>query len=652
MKNPLRSLYLILSIALLAYGAVARAAEPEPDIATKLDKRLVPIAASAEKHYGPALQDASLLRQTRQINNLLQPRWNAAGQVQVYLHYAANEAAPDREQLASLGATGILESPELGVIEAWVPAPQLRAVSELPGVLRVSLPQYVFHKRFPTQSPVTYTGSRNTQGDSILQASAFRKSTGDTGQGVAVGVISDGDQNISAAQKTGDLPSGIWDDPKNKGGKGGFSPPSSGDEGTAMMEIIYDLAPGVSRLGFCGPQTTVDFITCLNDFKNNISPNVIVDDLGFPGGAMFSEDSFTSGIQSFVRSNPSIHLVTAAGNEGSGFWQGTWTPTTVSSTANSISYTQAMDFGGGNPDLQLNVRPGDVITYIVEWDDPWSDTATANDPNDFDVVVFDGPNGSGTAVACNQGINIGPDPSNAGSTECNQTNSQNLSTPGPQPVQGSQWTAAQSTYYLEVFGVHGSLANKRIKILVLDQSAFQVIVSPSTPGSVYGHAALAEPNEITVGAVYPRDLTLESYSSTGPVEMGTGGSHTSVSKPDFVAPDCVSVTGAGGFENPFCGTSAAAPHIAGLMALLISGYPGTAPYKLLQKSATPKGTPVPNGQFGYGLPNMKTLLNKGLRPTVKKSSGGGGMDLFDILALALALMATSRYRRSAAATGI
>ncbi|HEY1992542.1 MAG TPA: S8 family serine peptidase [Gammaproteobacteria bacterium] len=129
--------------------------------------------------------------------------------------------------------------------------------------------------------------------------------------------------------------------------------------------------------------------------------------------------------------------------------------------------------------------------------------------------------------------------------------------------------------------------------------------------------------------------------------MGTHGVHTSVAKPDFVAPDCVDVTGSGGFGSPFCGTSAAAPHIAGLVALMVSGYPGTSPYKLLQESAIPKGKPVPNGQYGYGLPNMQTLLNK-VKPTPKKSSGGGGGDV-DLLALVLlGLAAGARRRRRSA----
>jgi MYXO-CTERM domain-containing protein len=224
------------------------------------------------------------------------------------------------------------------------------------------------------------------------------------------------------------------------------------------------------------------------------------------------------------------------------------------------------------------------------------------------VVVFDNPSSDPTGtVACNQGINIGP-PNNG--TECNQTNSKSKTSPGPQPVQGSAWTANQSDYYLEVFQTHGTPSH-RIKILVFDAQASQVLVTPSTQGSIYGHAALT--SVTTVGAVFSGDLTLDSYSSTGPVERGTGSQAvTELMKPDFVAPDGVKVSGAGGFATPFFGTSAAAPHIAGLMALLLSGYPGQSPYTLLKESAD---QPASRGLFGFGLPNMQTLLDKGLFPT-------------------------------------
>ena len=625
MKMSYRIPRLPLLALLLALPFLVQAATPSRASA-HLDKRLAPIAAAAEGHTENSWRDTALARQAGHLNSPLEARWNAAGQVQVYLHYDPTSAAPDREQLEALGVTQIVYSPRLGVVQAWVPAAQLTAVAELPGVRRMGLPRYALPKRSPVLGPRTYTGSVDTQGDTILQAAAFRAATGVTGQGITVGVISSGDDHISDSQKTGDLPANIWDDPKDKGGSGGFSPASSGDEGTAMMEIVYDLAPGVDRLGFCGPATTVDFVNCLDDFKSNISANVIVDDLGFPGGAMFSEDTLATGVADFASANPSVRLVTSAGNDGTAFWGGDWTPMPLSTTVNGVPYAQAQNFnttGGKTPYLRIDPVPsGDTLGFVVEWADTWDDTSMTPDPNDYDVVVFDNPNSDGSntgpgheAVACNQGINSSNQPTPAGTSTrpngpCNQNNKDNpLNTPGPTPVQGSQWTATQSTtYFLEVFFKNGTPSN-HLKILVFDNQSHAVSVFPTTPGSIYGHSALPYPSEITVGAVFSGDQSLEPFSSTGPVTMGTGGSPlTGVMKPDFVAPDCVSVTGAGGFASPFCGTSAAAPHIAGLVALLMSGYPGQSPYTLLQTSALPMGSPVPNGQFGYGLPNMQTLL--------------------------------------------
>lgn len=603
-----------LTCALLVAAALATTAANAADgDHPKLDRHLAPIAAAAAIHAEGALRDAALARQALHGSSLLEPHWNGAGEVQVYLHYDPASNTPDLEQLSALGATEITPSPELRVIQAWVPARSLAAVANLPGVQRVSVPRYALTKRVASPQTVSRTGSVDTQGDGILGARSFRGATGINGAGIAVGVISGGDDHIGTSQSSGNLPANIWNDPKDKGGTGGFSPASSGDEGTAMMEIVYDLAPGVKQLGFCGPATSVDFITCLDDLKSGISANVIVDDLGFPGGAMFSTDDFTQGVEKFVNANPSIRLVTAAGNDGTAYWQGTWSPTAVTTNVNGVSYTQAQTFnssGGAVPYLHIIANVGDTLGYIVEWGDSWSDSATTNDPNDYDVVVFDAPS-SGTAVACNQGINVGPP---SGSSICNQHNTSALNTPGPQPVQGSTWTASQADYYLEVFYKAGT-PSKNIKILVFDQQAAQVLVDPATAGSIYGHSALPYPNEITVGAVdaLATGLPLESFSSLGPVEFGTTNQASqSIMKPDFVAPDDVSISGAGGFENPFLGTSAAAPHIAGLVALLMSGYPGQSPYTLLRKAA---GNTVQNGNFGFGLPNMETLLSEGLYPT-------------------------------------
>jgi hypothetical protein len=602
-----------------------------------LDKHLAPIAEAAERHVEASLMNRALLRQSTTGNSPFEARWNALGQVQVYLHYDPKEMSPDIQALQNLGATDIKPSPPLSVIQAWIPAATLNAAANLPGITRVGLPRYAFMRNAPATKPITYTGSKTTEGDQILGAAAFRGATGITGQGIAVGVISDGDLGVSGDQASGDLPANIWNDPNNKCD----TAKSTCAEGTAMMEIVYDLAPGVKQLGFCGPNTTVDFLTCLDDFAKDISANVIVDDLGFQG-AMFSTDSFTQAIQAFSQAHPNIRLVAATGNDGSGFWQGSWTPAPSSATTvNTVAYANAQNFTpSGTPTPYLLItgsQLNDILDYTVEWNDPWDDSANApNDPNDYDVVVFDNPNsdssgGTGhSAVACNQGININP---NSGS--CTFPNpKQPLNTPGPQPVQGNHWTSKGGTYYLEVLYNGSGTPGQNIKILVQDNSHAAITVTPNTAGSIYGHAALPFPTEISVGAIFAPDAlnlgvyNIEPYSSLGPVELGvTDGSTQAIAnpqripKPDFAAPDCVMVTGAGGFPSQFCGTSAAAPHIAGLVALLMSGYPGQDPYTLLKDAATQPqpGSGSRNDTFGYGVPILTNLLNAGIFPVVTAS---------------------------------
>src|SRR5262249_17219612 len=60
--------------------------------------------------------------------------------------------------------------------------------------------------------------------------------------------------------------------------------------------------------------------------------------------------------------------------------------------------------------------------------------------------------------------------------------------------------------------------------------------------------------------------TLEFFSSVGPTIDGR-------QKPDIAAIDGVSITGAGRFENPFFGTSAAAPHVAAIAGLVLQAAP-------------------------------------------------------------------------------
>jgi subtilisin family serine protease len=188
-----------------------------------------------------------------------------------------------------------------------------------------------------------------------------------------------------------------------------------------------------------------------------------------------------------------------------------------------------------------------------------------------------------------------------------------------------------------VIGLVSGAAPGRIKVVVEDDGAGSKIKQFATnSATLQGHpgasgaaavGAAFFANTVSCGAVAP---SLESFSSAGgdPILFDvTGKPQTPVTrqKPDFVGPDGVNNTFLGfkiaasddastvtaclnnaGFPN-FFGTSAAAPHVAGIAALLLQANPSLTPtqiYGVLQQSATPilptSTSTSPNYAAGYG----------------------------------------------------
>jgi hypothetical protein len=114
------------------------------------------------------------------------------------------------------------------------------------------------------------TGSVSSQADVTHRSAVFRGLTGITGAGVKIGVLSDGVQHLADAQASGDL-GAVTVLPGQTG---------SGDEGTAMLELIHDMAPG-AQLYFATAFTSI------TSFADNIRAlrtagcDIIVDDVGY-----------------------------------------------------------------------------------------------------------------------------------------------------------------------------------------------------------------------------------------------------------------------------------------------------------------------------------------------------------------------------------
>src|SRR5262249_42901028 len=137
------------------------------------------------------------------------------------------------------------------------------------------------------QGHITNAGAVTSQGDVTHKAATARATYGVDGTGVKVGVISDGVTSLAASQASGDLgPVTVL--PGQTG---------SGDEGTAMLEIVHDLAPGAQLFFATADPTPAQFAQNIRDLRT-AGCSVIVDDVGY-----FVETPFQDGQDPSVISN-------------------------------------------------------------------------------------------------------------------------------------------------------------------------------------------------------------------------------------------------------------------------------------------------------------------------------------------------------------
>jgi hypothetical protein len=197
-------------------------------------------------------------------------QFDKEGRVLLEVHSALPITDAKLEDLLTLGAaiessTKDTSSPQgYNLSQAWIPGSELQAVEELSWVTAVR----PVHKFPPDTGLFESEGVFLHNADEVVAA-------GFDGTGLTIGAISDGVTNIAAAQASGDLPAGV--NVLNAG---------SGDEGTAMLEILHDLAPGAA-LAFHGTGVgTAGHITAQNSLVN-AGIDILTEDIPFDAEPAF-----------------------------------------------------------------------------------------------------------------------------------------------------------------------------------------------------------------------------------------------------------------------------------------------------------------------------------------------------------------------------
>jgi subtilisin family serine protease len=440
-----------------------------------------------------------------------------------------------------------------------------------------------------------------SEGDKAHGADTARTKYGVNGTGIKVCVLSDGVDSLSKSQTAGELPT-----VDVLSGQAG-----SGDEGTAMLEIVHDLAPGAT-LGFATAfGSEAGFAANIRALRTTGKCTVLVDDVAYFDESPFQDTQVAQAVND-VTAAGALYF-SSAGNSGnltdgsSGYYEGDFR---ASGTALPGVTGTPHDFDPGSATQTSDaLSPGSLGKPVaLFWSDPWGKSAS-----DYDLYILDS---TGKVVA--SGTN-------------KQTGTQDPYESATVPSTGSGYRVA----VVKTSGADRFLALNVIRGRFVDSGSLKAF---STAGVTSGHSAAtaafsvaAAPAATAFGRAleagdpanptgpYPGLFTAsnkwERFSSDGQRHMfynadGTALTPGNVSstgggtraKPDITAADGVA-TSVAGFQ-PFYGTSAAAPHAAAIAALLLSGKPAATPAEVrtaLVSSAIDLGAPGYDPVTGNGV---------------------------------------------------
>ena len=445
--------------------------------------------------------------------------------------------------------------------------------------------------------PSTNAGITISQGDTSIRTYLVRKGFDLDGSGVKIGVISDSYKTIIAPSTTyvdvcNNINQNLFVN-NEEGGTSGEDPDLANvtvvqdfpikltDEGRAMMEIMQDVAPGSQKYFFSGFFTAGYMAEAIEQLAN-LGCEIIVDDVSYASEPMLKDGVIAKAVNKVKQQNNVLYF-SSAGNFGNKSYEKNFNA--LLTTPNIIGFQgkYAHNFKTGdnaNPDFFQKVwlKPGSNMIVFQ-----WSDGIFSVDDNDQDTTKFDmdiyltpADKTDGTGLIGFNRDNVGGDPIEfipiyiPRNNDCDTAaKAYNIfivnNTPGGNPER-IKYVAYRNDFRVDEYYEGYST--------IVGQAGAEgaIAVGASRFNHVPGHPLLP----IALQSITKPQI--EGFSSIGGTLVN--GAALPRLKPDLVGPDGVNTTvlmgqdypsqALDGFSN-FFGTSAAAPHVAALSALLIQG---------------------------------------------------------------------------------